>query len=470
MRTSVALHLAVVTVAALGPVPACAQDSLIVIRGATVIDMTGAPPRADQAVVVRMGRIAEISTNRGFQPPRGARFIDARGSWLIPGYVDMHAHVTLGPVHGTAPALRMETDGSVPGRSLRTLLAAGVTTIRDPGTVQPLAVAVRDSVARGQLIGPRMFVAGAVIDQIDLPGLTAPVRNEAELRAEIRRQADAGVDWIKLYATLPAPMIRAGIEEAHARGKPVVAHLFLTSWTDAANAGIDAITHAPPGSPALLPPPRRQAYLSGIRDGRFMFQWFEYVDFASPEIDSMVRALVAHRVVHDPTLVVFEAIAWGDSARITRAPELQQAAPSLLANWREEFQLSRGWTPAAFDSARAVWPQVLRFARLLHDRGVFLVAGTDANNPWAVPGPSFHRELELLVAAGIPTSDVLRIATRNGAEALGILNEIGTIEVGKAAELVLLSGDPLSDIRNCRRVALVVQRDRIWRPQELLPR
>lgn len=449
---------------------ASGQDSLIVVRGATVLDMTGGPPRPAHTVLIRHGRIAAIEPDRAVPAPAGARVIDARGHWLLPGFVDTHAHVTLGPVRGSAPALRMEVDRSVPGRSLRSLLAAGVTTIRDPGTVLDLAIAVRDSVARGELIGPRVLVSGPVIDRMDFAGLTAPVRDDAEMRAEVRRQAAAGVDWVKLYATLPPPMIRAGIDEAHRLGKPVIAHLFLTSWTDAATAGIDAITHAPPGSPLLLPPGRRPQYLSAIRDGRFMFQWFEHVDLASPEIDSMVRALVSHRVTHDPTLAVFEAMAWGDSAKIIAAPDLALAAPALTANWRGEFQLTKGWTPAGFDSARAVWPQVLRFVRLLHQRGVSLTAGTDANNPWVVPGPSFHRELELLASAGIPPAEVLRIATRNGAEALGLLKDAGTIEVGKLAELVLLDADPLADVGHVRRVALVVQRNRVWRPDQLRPR
>jgi imidazolonepropionase-like amidohydrolase len=175
-------------------------------------------------------------------------------------------------------------------------------------------------------------------------------------------------------------------------------------------------------------------------------------------------------VVHDPTLAVFDAIAWGDDPRITQNPALRHVTPSLLESWRDGFLLSQGFSPADYDSSKMVWPAVRRFVKQLYDRGVFLVAGTDANNPWVVPGESMHRELELLVGSGIPPLAALRIATRNGAAALGILDETGTIDVGKRADLVLLDGDPARDISQTRRIAWVMRNGQRWAPRDLLPR
>jgi imidazolonepropionase-like amidohydrolase len=466
MRSLLALLLAGLVTA-----PVRAQSGVVVVRNVHVVDGTGAPPRPAQAVIIRNGRIERVAPQHTVPSPRGARLIDGGGGWLIPGLIDMHAHVVLGPVYGMAAGKpRVELDTGMVAWSLRTLLAFGVTTIRDPGTASAeLAVAVRDSVARGRLVGPRIFTAGQVIDASEFPGLVEQARTPEEVRAAVRRQAGIGVDYIKLYASLDPAAIRAGIEEAHAHGGKAIGHLFATTWTQAALAGIDGIVHAVPSSPALLAPGARDRFLSNIaRNARFMLQWFEYYDPGSAEADSMIRALVANRVVHDPTLVVFEAIAWGDSARITAGPDLAYAPPSLLHNWRTGgFGLSLGFRPADYDSARMVWPATLRFVKQLRDRGVFLTAGTDANNPWVAPGPSLHRELELLVQAGIPPLEVLRIATRNGAEALG-LAEAGTIEPGKAADLVLLAGDPAADIRNTRRIAWVMRGGRRWTPQELL--
>lgn len=434
----------------------------IVITHVTMIDGTGAPPRVDVTVVVRDSNIQRVVPSAGYAPPPGSRVIDGAGKYLLPGFIDMHAHMNVGPEHLNPQTnqMRGDYDPQVARISLGSLLHFGITTIRDPGGLTEHAVATRDSVARGLIEGPRMFVAGSVIDQTDAPGLVATVHSPEEVRAEVRRQIAAGVDYIKLYATLTPPMVEAGIQEAHAGGKKAIGHLFLTSWSEAARAGIDGLLHVVPSSPLLLPPNQRAAFRKGIHNTRFMFQWFEYVDYASPEIDSLVTLMVQHHIEHDGTLATFEAMAWGDSARVTRSPDLAYSAPSLVSNW-QEFTLTQGWTKADYDSARAVWPKVLEFEKLLYDRGVLVTVGTDANNPWTAPGASYARELELLVAAGIPPLQVIRLATHNGAEALGILDRVGTITPGKRADLLLLDANPLADIGNTRRIAMVMADGRI---------
>jgi imidazolonepropionase-like amidohydrolase len=431
----------------------------IVFRHVTVIDGTGAAPLRDMTVVVRGAIIERIEASRTTHAIAGARLIDGRGKYLLPGFIDTHAHVNLGPerMDSATHALTMTPDPAVPRFSLRSLLRFGVTTIRDPGGPTEQEVAVRDSVAKGWIAGPRIFAAGEVIDQTAAPGLVATVHTADDVRAEVRRQARLGVDYIKLYASLTPPLVQAGIDEAHALGKKAIGHLFLTSWTSASKMGIDGLLHAVPSSPDLLPPDKRTAFMRGITNTRFMFQWFESADLHGAEIDSMIAAMVRHRVEHDGTLVTFEAMAWGDKSAVTKSPDLVYAPPSLLANWRSDFTLTMGWKAADFDSARAVWPRVLAFEKLLFDRGVLVTVGTDANNPWTPPGSSFHREMALLVQAGISSLQVLTMATRNGAEALGVLESVGTVTAGKRADLVLLSADPVTDIRNTRQIELVMQ-------------
>jgi imidazolonepropionase-like amidohydrolase len=443
----------------------------IVIRDVSVIDGTGAPARPHLSVLIQNGRIERIEPSRSFRAPPNSQVIDGSGKWLIPGLIDMHVHINLGPVHDMATGKPVtEIDTSLTSWSLRTLLALGVTTIRDPAAPAERAVAVRDSVARGRLIGPRIFTAGELLDASVFPGLVETVRTPDEVRAAVRRQAAVGVDYIKLYASLRPELVKAGIDEAHRLGKKAIGHLFATTWTAAANLGIDFIEHAFPSSPALLPPGRRAAFLGNMaRNSRFMLQWHEFYDPQSAEADSMIQALVTHHVVHTPTLAIFEAIAWGDSPRMIAGPDLRFAAPSLLENWRTEFTLSRDFTPADYDSAKRSWPAALRFVKQLYDRGVFLTAGTDGNSPWTPAGPSLHRELELLVSAGIPPLAVLRIATHNGAEALGILAQTGTIEPGKQADLVLLDADPSFVISNTRKIRWVMKGGQRWEPRQLLP-
>jgi imidazolonepropionase-like amidohydrolase len=433
------------------------------LRGVTVIDGTGAPPLRNATVVITGDRITAVGTRASVRIPAGARILDLPGKTLVPGFIDMHAHVALGPAYGPLkagdPPLRTESDTLANVLMLRRLLEWGVTTVRNPAGPTLEAVAVRDAVRAGKLPGPRIFTAGAVLDQIEAPGgLVETVKTDSAIRAAIRGQAAAGVDYIKLYAGLPPAMIRAGVDEAHKQGKKAIGHLALTTWTDAARAGIDGIiVHIVAGSPQLLPPARRQAYLRGFTGTQFMYRWFEQLDLQAAEIDTAITELVNQNVALDPTLVTFEAMFRGNDPAILASPDLATAPAALLRNWREDFQLSAGWSQKDFTEATAAWPTVLKFTKLLYDRGVFLTVGTDTPNPWAAPGTSFHRELELYVNAGIPPLQVLRLATQSGAKALGIADRVGTIQVGKIADLVLLDADPLADIRNTRRIVWVMQ-------------
>ena len=464
------MRLRIAIAALLAALPAGAQRP-IAIRDVTVIDGTGAPPRAHQTVLIKGDRIWRVDTVTA-PVPGGATLVEGKGRFVVPGFIDMHAHYAVGPVSydptKKPPVISMRYDHAASVEMLQTLLAFGVTTIRNPGGPTRESVALRDSVRLGLRVGPRIFTAGEVLDATTSEGLVHTVHSEQELRAEIDRETAAGVDYVKLYAALGPDLIRAGVDEAHRRGVRAIAHLFLTPWTVAADAGIDGIVHITPGSALLLPRERRPGYLESFRGTQFMLEWFDYVDLASSEIREMTDALVHHNVFIDPTLVTFEAMAWGDSARITSSPDLVLAPASIAAGWRT-FDLTFGWKPDDYAKARHAWPRALAFAKHLHDAGVQLTAGTDMANPWTVPGASFHRELEILAAAGIPTLDVLRIATRNGARSLGIESEVGSVAPGKIADLVILSADPVADIRNTRRIAWVMQSGRFARPAELLP-
>ena len=446
---------------------------LLLLHDAVVIDGRGGPASPATSVLVADGRIAGIGPARELEsryPDAEARDLDGR--YLVPGFVDAHAHVTLGPVEvsveGGAPTVRVLDDPEVAPRSLRTLLAHGVTSARDPGGVTAETVRVRDAVASGELLGPRLVVAGAVIDRTPFEGLTTRVESAEEVRAEVRRQAAAGVDLIKLYAWLEPELIRAGVEEARAHGLPAVAHLMNTTWTEGAEIGLHSVLHIVPGSPELLPEAERAAYREEMKTSVFFVTWFERADLDGPEMREAIAALARNRTFLDPTLVAFEPAFFGDRPEQTTARVgLELATPSLAASW-PGFRFDLGWNPQTYRRAQDAWPKVLELTRRLHRAGVRLTAGTDANNPWTVPGPSFHRELELLAEAGIPLADVLGIATRNGAEALGLLEETGTIEVGKSADLVALRENPLERPGATRSIEWVMKDGVLHRPEELL--
>jgi imidazolonepropionase-like amidohydrolase len=175
----------------------------------------------------------------------------------------------------------------------------------------------------------------------------------------------------------------------------------------------------------------------------------------------MISALVQHHVVVDPTLIAYDTKFRDHDPLYVESPDLIFVPQPVLNMWRHGNSSTSGWTSADRERARALWPKVLALTKLYYDRGVHLVAGTDIPNPWVIPGASLHRELELLVSAGIPPQEVITMATRNAAEALGISGESGTVEVGKLADLVVLTSNPLEEIRNTREMEFVIRRGRI---------
>lgn len=442
--------------AALLLLPGSATARDLVLRGVTVIDGTGRPPLPDRDIVIRGGRIAAVGP-RGACRTADAEVLELSRLFVVPGFVDMHAHVTyLRDSLGPDP----QYDEAVTRRVLRLCLAHGITTVRNPMAPTSEGVAQRNDVAAGRMVGPRIYTAGVSIDR---PRFTL----EGRVREEVRRQAVMGVDFVKVYAGLPRPLVRAAIEEAHAHGVKVIGHLQETTWTEAIRDGIDFVTHGACWSPAYLPPDRRDAYREAIlREGglKARLRWLEWLDPEGPEIAEMVDELVRRSIPVDPTLIAYDTKFRGDDPRYREGPNLAIVPPLMLAGWNGGAFTS-DWSPADYARGHDLWPKVLALVRLYKRRGVRLLAGSDTPNPWVVPGAALHREMELLVEAGIPPLDVLAVATRNGADALGL--DAGTIEPGRRADLVVLDADPAADIRNTRRIQLVLKDGRAWRPGEL---
>ena len=431
--------------------PAAAQ--VTVLRGATLIDGTERPPLANSAVVVKNGWITAVGPSAEIKVPAGARVVDLKGKYLLPGFIEMHGHVAIGA---------WEIDSSGPKRKLvyayddiasqeltKSQLAFGITTVRNPAAPTTAGVDLRNRVRRGELVGPRIFTSGSPLDSPSANTAIDPVASPADARAAVAAQAAAGVDFIKLYSGLTADQVAAAVDEAHKLGLKAVGHLWKTSWTDAANARIDGITHIIVNNEMLLPPSKREEYAkAGPSLG--MYEWFRYADFDGPEIQGMLKALVTNRVTIDPTLVAFEGTAWFDDPEFYGKEADTFVPPTFLAKWNMMNSL-RGWSADDYKRARANFPKMQELARRLHEAGVPLTVGVDHANPWM-----FHRELELLSGAGIPNAAVIRMATRNGAIGLGLTSEIGTVEVGKRADMVVLSADPIADIKNSRQIESVI--------------
>ena len=410
-------------------------NEALVLNGATLIDGNGGPPKADSVVVIGDSKKIIAITNQTnfrdslslFNDDSGSqitkRVLNLTEKYIVPGLFDMHAHI--------AGVRKNSYDQATSENMLEMLLKYGITTVRNPGGPTNETVHLREEVLNRNLSGPEIFTAGRLLNtpEFPIPFVEKQVTTEEEVREEVRNQATAGVDYIKLYVGLKPDLVKAAVDEAHRQGIKVIGHLYLTSWTDAANLGIDFLTHGVPVSPFLLPEDKQRIF---NRTGGGPFDhslWLDLVDLDSIEIRNMIESLVQNQIPVDPTLNVYEAIFVRQS----------------FADPQNEQR----------------WSKVLQLTKMMHDRGVKILSGTDIPNFELVPGESLHHELELLVEAGINTSDVIKIATKNGAEALNLMNQTGTIEPGKQADILILSANPVEDIENTKRIEAVISNGRI---------
>jgi imidazolonepropionase-like amidohydrolase len=396
----------------------------VILEGATVIDGTGALPRPNTTLIINGSKIMYASNNTAnnyyHNSSAADNVINLTGKYIIPGLFDMHAHV--------ANVRKNSYNQSESEYMLRMLLTHGVTTVRNTGGPTEQSVALRENVSEGKIVGPQIFTAGQLLNtpQIPIPFVEKQVQTEQDVRQEVRNQVATGVDYIKLYVGLTPKLVKAAINEAHSNGIKIIGHLYLTSWTDAANLGIDALTHGIPVSPFLLSEANQQKFLEAGDHPFNHFLWLDLVDLNGPEINEMMEALVNNDIPVDPTLGIYEAM-------IKEEPQNQY-----------------------------LWPKVLQLTKMLYDNGVTILSGTDIPNFDLVPGSSLHHELEILVEAGISPLEVIKIATRNGAQALGIENDVGTIEPGKQADMIILSDNPVDEISNTKKIEAVINNGQFY--------
>jgi imidazolonepropionase-like amidohydrolase len=439
-------------------------DGLIVLEGATLIDGTGSTPRPNTVVVVHGTKILRVGDVRDFVYPPGARVLDVADRWIVPGFIDTHAHT---------PEPRDQEE------VLKTLLAFGITSLRDPGG-QPSAMGLRDQVDRGEVLGPRIVTAGNLIDApggifSGDPGVTE-VSTEKEARAEVERQVADGVDLIKVYRGLPPALVQAVVDEAHYLGRPVLGHLGSTTWGEAARMGIDGVSHFGIfGTPWELVPEGDQAAVrracQECDNGEGFRRLRAAVSAIGDSTRQWARLLASHHVTVEPNLVLLRAVLWGDDTKSLEVLEPQYAP----ASWRDgswfdavPHPYRAPCTAEWAEEAQATYPLFEQLVSVLQEEGVVLTVGSDLMNPWMTPGVSYHRELELLVAAGIEPAGVLVAATKAGATALGLEAEVGTVKQGMAADLLVLRSNPLVEIRNTRTIESIFLRGVQYRPYDLL--
>jgi imidazolonepropionase-like amidohydrolase len=418
-----------------------AQERVIALVGGAVIDGKGNAPQAGFTVLIRGDRIAAVGPK--IQIPRGATVINVAGKTIIPGLVDMHGHMYA----RATPEMRSQFD-SYP----LLYLAGGVTTVRSPGDFDPEGmVALRERINRGEATGPRIFTAGPYFDN-DPSQVTwiKGVKTPEEALAQFERWKGR-VDYIKFYTRITEPEFRIVVNAARKSGIPTTGHLGSITATRAIELGINGLEHGIFAMSELTKADSQGSQAAACALGD--------LDLNSPLVENLVASIVKNRVAIDPTVVVFQLSppifepVTPDWLKYLSA-DAQAHQTRLLSNATAALSAGEG-ASAAIECQRRALQSQLRFIKKIHDRGGILTTGTDPVSPRLIPGYGLHRELKNFVNAGLTPVQAITAATLNAAIALRREKDMGTIEPGKLADLVVIGGDPAARIEDLGKTEIV---------------
>jgi imidazolonepropionase-like amidohydrolase len=383
-------------------------EGRLALVGATLVDATGAPAVPNATVVVDKGRIVAAGPSASTPVPPGARSVDVAGKTIIPGLWDNHAHLH-----------QVEW--------IPTYFAAGVTSVRDMGSEWPLLVAMRRAIRSGRISGPNLFFAGL----IDGPGAQGfgefSAATPEEGRAIVRRYHELGFEMIKIYLALAPDVTAAICREAHTLGMRCTGHVPTSmDLHSAIDSGMDQIAHFP------------------VRG-----------DLTTEEGKKQLAHFVAKKTIFDPTA------SWGEiGGKSAQEPmeNIQPVLEHLPAPLLQNRIASLGQSPSDTATSHARLTRMLANIEAAHDAGVPIITGTDEG----IPAYSLYREIELYVKAGFTPMEALRAATAVAAQAMRADADVGTIETGKRADLLVLDANPLEQISNIRTVHFVMKDGRMF--------
>lgn len=420
------------------------RASVVTLTHARVIDGLGHAPLENQTLLLRDGKIAALGADGTVAIPADATVKDLAGKTVLPGLVMMHEHlfyssITKGPFHVN------EMEFSFP----RLYLAAGVTTARTTGSMEPYTdLQVKKEIEAGRAIGPKLHLTAPYFDG-EGTGITQlhAVANAAAAERMVNYWADEGFTSLKMYQNLPLDILTAAIATAHARGLHVTGHLGKVSYREAADAGIDNLEHgfmAASDFNAARKPGDASNPLAN-------YQALEKLDPAAPEFDALVRLLVERHVALTSTLAIFETFTPG--RRVATQAELDTLAPPLRESYLTRWAAIQTQNNPLF---RASFAKNLQLEAKFFRAGGHLVAGTDPTGyGGCIAGYGNWRAVELLVEAGLTPLEAIQVATSNGAKLLKVDATVGSVAVGKAADLVVVNGDPSKNISDLRKTETV---------------
>ena len=437
----------------------------IVLAHVRVIDGSGKPAVNDQNITIEGGKITAIQPGADVQTVQGTTVVDLHGYSVMPGIVGMHNHLYYiarpdleADWKSEPPILAPQMSFSAP----RLYLANGVTTMRTTGSVETYAdLNLKRDIDAGKLPGPHMDVTGPYLEGansffVQMHLLTGP----DDARQTVAYWADRGVTSFKAYMNITREELKAAIDEAHKRGLKVTGHLCSVTYPEAAELGIDNLEHG-----FFVNTQLDQGKKPDQCSGSAGDYTLSHMDPGGAEAERLINLLIQHHVAITSTLPVFEDFV------PAHAPLWPKAMEAMSPQARDAYLYLRN-RPAgrpAKDDYSILFKRDMQLEREFSLAGGLLVAGPDpTGNGGVLPGFGDQREIELLVEAGFSPVEAIKIAALNGATYLGKQDQIGSIAVGKNADLVVIKGDPATHIEDVEKVEMVFKDGVGYDSQKLL--
>ena len=418
-------------------------ERILVVTGASVVDVVTGAVRADQTVVIERNRIVSVGPRKTAKVPGGAVEVEGRGLFLIPGLWDMHVHLEFGDWFPGAKDI-----------SLPLFIANGVTGVRDMGSELETVQGWRKGILAGKLTGPRIFTSGPMLDgpKPRFPS-SVPIATPEDAHRAVADLKKRGADFIKLQSLIPRESVFAIAEEAKKQEIAFEGHVpDAMRASEMSEAGMKSFEHLIGIFEASSP--AEDEFLKGNKtEGKFL------ATYDSERAATLAAMLAKNQTWQCPTLV------WERGGNLIDASDFSkdERVKYVPASWKNKTwkrfteEITQGYGTDDLATRKKFIAKELEVVGMLHKAGVPFLAGTDT--PAGVhifPGYSLHEELQRFVAAGFTPLEALQTATINPARFFGMEEQAGTIEKGKFADLVLLSANPVEDIANTQKIAAVI--------------
>ncbi len=417
------------------------QESTIAITNVKLIDGTGGPIRNNQTIVFTGENISAIGDNNTVNIPEDAKRIDGTGKTIIPGLVMLHEHIFYPkPFDGVFSVAQMTF--TFP----RLYLAGGVTTIRTAGSIEPQTdLNIRKWIEEGRMLGPKMDLTGPFIERAGTPVPEVGIINNSKEGVEmVNYWADRGINSFKVYQNITREDLTQVVKAAHAKGKKVTGHICSVTYREAAEIGIDNIEHGFFQSSDFVSD-KVDDFCPAFKRGRSL----RALDVDSPEMKSLMDLLIEKDVAVTSTLPVFEPYT---DREVVLGGGIDAMSPEIKERLTTNHARSQGRDAGSL----AQFKKQMAWEKMFYEAGGKLVAGTDPTGAGrTVAGYANQRVVELFIEAGFSLTEAIKISSLNGAEYLERDSEVGSLVVGKKADLVLINGDLEADVANIRKMEIV---------------